>query len=272
MACEGGHAQLGRCQCKAGPPDSILLGILSTGQRSEGKWLPSSLRYHQQHHTTPGPDCPCQERRKVLVKAPDVTCKRASEVLLKTVAFIRNLPSFYELPPGDQVALIKQCWAPLFVLGLAQEKVDFDTKDISAPSLLKQILLNQSECDMARFEPQGAPYTEVQRMKSFLDRVWSLDICAKEYAYLKGIVLFNHEVQGLQFPRFVQTLQEEAQHTLMEFSALAYSNSQSRLAWILGSLSILKAITASTVTELFFRPVSLEANVEELLLETLCTK
>lgn len=279
MSCDGRHANVGKCQCKAAPPDSILLSILSAEQRSEGRWRPLSLRYHQQQHrsqhrspTREG--CSCHENRQVVLKSPELTCKRASEVLLKTAAFIQNLPSFYQLPPGDQRLLVQQCWAPLFVLGLAQEKVDFDTRDISAPSLLKQILMNQSdtEDDARRMAPLGAPSAEVQRMKSFMGKVWSLDICAKEYAYLKGIVLFNPEVCGLRFPRFVQTLQQEAQYTLMEFSSLANSSSQVRLTWILGSLAILKAISAGTITELFFRPVSLDANVEEVLLETLCPK
>ncbi|KAJ1151054.1 hypothetical protein NDU88_003841 [Pleurodeles waltl] len=274
MACDGRHANAGKCQCKAATPDSILLGILSAEQRSEGRWRPPSLRYHQQQQRSPREACPCLENRQVVLSTPELTSKRASEVLLKTAAFIQNLPSFNQLPPGDQRLLVQGCWAPLFVLGLAQEKVDFDTTDISAPSLLKQILLNQSdtEDEMRRIAPLGAPFAEVQRMKSFMGKVWSLDICAKEYAYLKGIVLFNPGVRGLRFPRFVQTLQQEAQYTLMEFSSLANSSSQARLTWILGSLAILEAVSAGTITKLFFRPVWLDANVEELLLDTLCPK
>lgn len=114
-------------------------------------------------------------------------------MLLKTLTFIRKLPSFYHVPLEDQLVLIQQNWAPLFVLGMAQEGVDFDLREISAPSLLKKILLNQSLTAGNELggSSLGPSLAEVQKMKNLLWKFWDLDISAKEYAYLKGIILFN---------------------------------------------------------------------------------
>lgn len=114
-------------------------------------------------------------------------------MLLKTLTFIRNLPSFYHVPWEDQLVLLQQNWAPLFVLGMAQQGVDFDLREISAPSLLKKILLNQSltDCNELGSSSLGASLAEVEKMKNLLWKFWDLDISAKEYAYLKGIILFD---------------------------------------------------------------------------------
>lgn len=259
----------GRCQCGHDAPHSILYRILNKEQQSEPKCLHSY--HHHYQHPTPNSSCSCEQGRKVVLKNPEFTCRLASEVLLKTVNFIKNLPSFYQLPQEDQLLLIQNCWAPLFVLGLAQEHVEFEVKDVVAPSLLKRILLNESvkEGNAAGSHINGASFTEVQKVKMVLEKLWNLDSCAKEYAYLKGIILFNPDVCGLQFPQYIKALQQEAQLTLNEFILMMYSRNQPRFIWLLTALATLRDIKASTVTELFFRPVLGDVNVKDLLLETI---
>ncbi|XP_044147063.1 LOW QUALITY PROTEIN: nuclear receptor subfamily 0 group B member 2-like [Bufo gargarizans] len=261
MACRSDRP--GTCQCNRDPVNSILFQMLNSGGTSK-------TNLHQ-HICNFDRGCPCDRNRKVLLKNPDVTCKKASDVLLKTVTFIRNLPSFYQLLQDDQVLLVRQCWAPLFVLGLAQEQVAFEWEELSMPSLLKKILLNQpcNAGDIKLTSDAGVPFKEVQRLQMFLHKLWNLDICTKEYAYLKGMVLFNPRIRGMRFPQYVQTLQLEAQHTLMEFTSMMQNMSQVRFTRMLEALDILKTIDSKVITELFFRPISGEINLEELLLETL---
>ncbi|NWR06401.1 NR0B2 protein, partial [Paradoxornis webbianus] len=207
--------------------------------------------------------------RRAVLRTPEDTCRRASEVLLKTISFIRNLPSFYHMPWEDQFVLIQQNWAPLFVLGMAQEGVDFDLREIPATSLLKKILLNQSSTAMNELgsSSAGASLTEVQKMKNLLWKFWDLDISAKEYAYLKGIILFNSECCVLKCLPYVQSLQQEAQKALMEFISM-FHGSLGRFALILQLITSLQDIDASAVEELFFRPILGEATLNVLLIET----
>uniref|UniRef100_U3JJ33 NR LBD domain-containing protein n=1 Tax=Ficedula albicollis TaxID=59894 RepID=U3JJ33_FICAL len=232
----------------------------------------SETKWHQQHSSphcsTRSKVCPCLDRRRVVLRTPEVTCRRASEVLLKTSTFIRNLPSFYHMPWEDQFVLIQQNWAPLFVVGMAQEGVDFDLREIPATSLLKKILLNQSST--ARNErgssSAGASLAEVQKMKNLLWKFWDLDLSAKEYAYLKGIILFNPGLLA-NFWGF-----QEAQKALMEFISTMFHGSLGRFAWILQLITSLRDIDADAIEELFFRPILGEATLNVLLIETLYIK
>ncbi|NWI90251.1 NR0B2 protein, partial [Pitta sordida] len=212
--------------------------------------------------------------RRVVLKTPETTCRKASEVLLKTSTFIRNLPSFYHMPLDDQLVLIQQNWAPLFVLGMAQEDVDFDVREIATPSLLKRILLNQSltaSNELGSSSP-GASLPEVQKMKNLLWKFWDLDISAKEYAYLKGIILFNSGGCVLKYLPYVQTLQQEAKQALMEFISTMFHGNLGRFAWILQLIASLQDIDADAIEELFLRPILGEATLNVLLLETLYIK
>lgn len=102
---------------------------------------------------------------------------------------MKNLPAFNQLPLSDQLSLLKSCWAPLFILGLAQEHVVFEVTDTPADSMLKKILLNHQESpEMEREQPTMAG---VSKLKSCLRKFWNLDLSPKEYAYLKGTTIFN---------------------------------------------------------------------------------
>lgn len=166
---------------------------------------------------------------------------------------MKNLPAFNQLPPNDQYLLFKNCWAPLFILGLAQEHVDFDVMDMPADSMLKKILLNREQGpDTEREQPTMAA---VSKLKSCLKKFWSLDLSPKEYAYLKGTTIFNPDVPDLKAGLFVEGLQHEAQHALSEVVQLLHTGDRGRFAQILLTASTLQSITPSLLTELFFRPV-----------------
>lgn len=160
----------------------ILYNILSQmdGSRpSQGNFSYNSVRHR----------CKCEARRTVCLKRPSEICKEASAVLVKTLNFMKNLPAFNQLPPNDQFALLKSSWAPLFILGLAQEHVDFEVMDIPTDSMLKKILLNKPENpEVEREQPTMAG---VSKLVSCLKKFWSLDLSPKEYAYLKGTTIFN---------------------------------------------------------------------------------
>ncbi|XP_072711493.1 nuclear receptor subfamily 0 group B member 2-like [Ciconia boyciana] len=259
--------KFGKCQCETHHAKSILYQLLNKEHGSEPKW---HQQYRSPHCSTGSKGCSCMDRRRAVLETPEATCRRASEVLLKTLTFIRNLPSFYHVPWEDQLVLIQQNWAPLFVLGMAQEGVNFDLREISAPSLLKKILLNQSLTASNELGSLslGASLAEVQKMKNLLWKCWDLDISAKEYAYLKGIILFNSGCHVLKCLPYVQTLQQEAQQALMEFISMMFHRNLGRFAWILQLIASLRDIDADAIEELFFRPILGEATLNVLLLRS----
>ncbi|XP_072316661.1 nuclear receptor subfamily 0 group B member 2a [Eucyclogobius newberryi] len=250
-----------RCHSSAScerPSNPILFNILS--QMDHGR--PHENNYYSIAHR-----CNCEMRRRVGLKRPSEVYKEASVVLVKTVHFMKNLPAFNQLPRKDQYLLLKNCWVPLFILGLAQEHVDFDVMDIPADSMLKKILLNRQQSpETEREQPTMAG---VSKLKSCLKKFWNLDLSPKEYAYLKGTTIFNPDVPDLKSGLFVEGLQQEAQHALSEVVQVLHTGDRERFAQILLTASTLQSITSSFLTELFFRPVIGPADMLELMVDML---
>nr|XP_020845524.1 nuclear receptor subfamily 0 group B member 1 isoform X2 [Phascolarctos cinereus] len=279
MAC------LDRCRCCADNrrQSSILYSILkSEEQKSETQEQEQEQQQHQHQHQQQQPleraqrqgqgqGCSCGSQRRVALKSPQVACKAASAVLVKTLRFVKNVPCFQELPLDEQLVLVRSCWAPLLVLGLAQDRVHFETVETSEPSMLQRILttrrrdpddLELSSSPPALPEPlaltdplQPPSAAQVQAIKGFLTKCWSLDISTKEYAYLKGTVLFNPDLPGLHCVQYIQGLQREAQQALNEHIRMLHRGHQARFAKLNVALSLLRSINANVIAELFFRPI-----------------
>ncbi|XP_068935219.1 nuclear receptor subfamily 0 group B member 2 [Petaurus breviceps papuanus] len=238
------------CECQGGDSQhAILYSLLS---QSRG---PSTHAH-----------CLCARHRTVCLRAPQHTCLAAAGVLAKTVAFLQNLPSFSLLPPGDQRLLLANCWAPLFLLGLAQDAVTIEVTEMPAPSMLKKILLEERSPEPQRPQPTLAG---VQRLQCCLHTFWSLDLSPKEYAYLKGAILFNPDTPGLQTASYVESLHREAEHVLREALELHHPVDQGCFARILLVASTLKSIPPALLSSLFFHPMFGDADITNLIVNML---
>ncbi|CAG05777.1 unnamed protein product, partial [Tetraodon nigroviridis] len=206
------------------------------------------------------------------LRSPQVTCKAASAVLVKTLRFVKNVPCFRELPEDDQIALIRSGWAPLLVLGLAQDRVDFETTETVEPSMLQRILTGAPEGQSQALgchsrTAAGVSVLDIEAIKAFLKKCWSVDISTKEYAYLKGAVLFNPDVDGLRCLHYIQSLRREARQALNEHVRLLHREDTTRFAKLLIALSMLRSIRPAVVAQLFLKPVIGTVNIEEVLME-----
>lgn len=134
----------------------------------------------------------CEQRRSVCLRNPERTCQAAAEVLLKTMRFMKSLPSFHHLPDADQFLLLRSHWVPLFLLGCAQDRICFEVADIPTTSRLRRILLQERNGDTDQ-EMDHFPLNlaAVDLLKSCLDRLRRLELTPTEYAFLKGAILFN---------------------------------------------------------------------------------
>ncbi|XP_063306251.1 nuclear receptor subfamily 0 group B member 1 [Pelobates fuscus] len=283
MAC------LDKCHCSVDnrKHGSILYNILKNEEQKESQ---NSKSRKEEHTGVYGQGCSCGSQKKVSLKSPQVTCKAASAVLVKTLRFVKNVPCFQELPLDDQLVLVRNCWAPLLVLGLAQDKVNFETVETAEPSMLQRILTNKQEEEERKQHqehretligsnqqhqhrlPQLPSAAEIRWIKEFLDKCWSLDISTKEYAYLKGIVLFNPDLPDLHCTQYIQGLQQEAEQALNEHVKLIHRWDQTRFTKLIIVLSLLRSINGNSIAELFFRPIIGSVNMEDMLLEMLGAK
>nr|XP_020633857.1 nuclear receptor subfamily 0 group B member 2 [Pogona vitticeps] len=233
--------------------------------------LSQNLSHYRDSHGPSQQHCLCHKRRTVCLQTPQVTCQAASNVLVKTINFMKNLPSFQLLPWEDQLLLLESCWAPLFLLGLVQEMVTFEVMETPAPSMLESILLN-GQCKRPELQRAQPTLASVQRLQCCLNSFWSLDLSPKEYAYLKGAILFNPDVPGLKASSYIESLQREAQRALQEVLALLHLEDQGRFARVLLISSSLKSIPPALITDLFFQPIIGNTDMLELLSDMLLMK
>ncbi|XP_056416770.1 nuclear receptor subfamily 0 group B member 1 [Hyla sarda] len=281
MAC------LDKCHCSVDNRrhSSILYNILKNEEHKD------SHKGKKDDHTGGyGQGCSCGSQKKVSLKSPQVTCKAASAVLVKTLRFVKSLPCFQELPLADQLLLVRSCWAPLLVLGLAQDKVDFETVETSEPSMLQRILTDRHGAERKQNQDHQEALlhgnnlqqqqkvmhlptaTEIRWIKEFLEKCWSLGISTKEYVYLKGIVLFNPDLSGLHCARYIQGLQQEAHQALNEHVKMIQRWDHARFTKLIIVLSLLRSINPNAIAELFFRPIIGSVNMDDMLLEMLGSK
>ncbi|KAE8282334.1 Nuclear receptor subfamily 0 group B member 2 [Larimichthys crocea] len=239
-------------------PHTILYNILSG---KESGYLNTKLNHHATAH-----NCHCEQRRTVCLKYPKATCQVASSVLVKTICFVRSLPSFSQLPSGDQSLLLRHCWVPLFLLGLAQEKIVFEVTDEPNSSILRQILLGPQLTERKDDRPTLAG---VHKLRTCLHHIWDLDLSPKEYAYLKGALLFNPAVHGLSALLLIEGLQQEAQKALQEVIHGRHPEDTVFFGHVLLAASTIQTVSHSLVTELFFKPVIGNTNMLHLLTDML---
>ncbi|KAI5629757.1 nuclear receptor subfamily 0 group B member 2, partial [Silurus asotus] len=214
--------------------------------------------------------CNCAQWRLVCLRNPERTCQAASEVLLKTMCFIKSLPSFQHLPVWDQFLLLRSRWVSLYILGLAQERIAFEVVHFPTTSFLHKILVHHKNGDGDQ-ETEDFPLNlaAVQNLKLCLDQLWTFDLSPKEYAYIKGTVLFDPEVPGLINHRAIEGLQNESQRLLHQVIHKLYPNEHSRWTSVLLTVSSLHTIEQNFMTALFFRRQIGQTNFLQLLTEML---
>ncbi|XP_047432121.1 nuclear receptor subfamily 0 group B member 1-like [Mugil cephalus] len=234
-------------ECRGGEDaaqGSILYRILNRGALGpRGRTEPAAVQQL----------CSCALSNKLVsIRAPQLVFKAATEVLVKTFRFVKSVPCFRGLPAEDQLRLVRNSWAPLLVLGLVQDSVDFDTVETQQPSLLHRILTHDKDGDV---RDSGVPVGDVEGIKRFLVKCRRLRISVKEYAFLKGAILFS-PVTELECRDYVQELQVEAERALHEHVRTVYRGNASRLGRLRVVLNTLRCVDADAVARLFFRPVT----------------
>lgn len=127
----------------------------------------------------------------VTTRAPLLMFTAASQVLAKTLSFLKTVACFRALPTADQLLLLRHSWAPLLVLGLVQDSVRFDTVETPRPSLLHAILTHRRDDTPAGTEEPGVPMGVAERIQMFLGRCSGLRMSVKEFALVRGAILFT---------------------------------------------------------------------------------
>ncbi|XP_024081035.1 photoreceptor-specific nuclear receptor-like isoform X2 [Cimex lectularius] len=187
---------------------------------------------------------------------PETVYEVAARLLLMGVKWAKNLPSFASLPFRDQVILLEECWAELFLLNAIHWCLPLETcKLFSVPEHVMA----------APSGKEGLVAHEVRALNDALQKFKAIRVDAGEFACLKAIVLFKSETRGLKDPMQVENFQDQAQVMLCQHSRTNHPDQGQRFGRLLLMLPLLKVVPTNRIEDIFFQPTIGNTPMEKVL-------
>ncbi|XP_041369814.1 nuclear receptor subfamily 2 group E member 1-like [Gigantopelta aegis] len=181
----------------------------------------------------------------------------AARLLFMSVKWARNIPSFLQLPFRDQAILLEESWCELFVLSAAQWSLPIDAASLLGAGAFSPDAHNSEKGSMV--------VLQIRALQDIISRFNVLRVDATEFACLKAMVLFKSETRGLRDSLQVETLQDQAQLMMNEYTFTQHPASKMRFGKLLLLLPALRTISARTIEDVFFRRTIGSIPIERLL-------
>ncbi|XP_053675043.1 photoreceptor-specific nuclear receptor-like [Anopheles nili] len=185
----------------------------------------------------------------------------SARLLFMAVKWAKNLPSFASLTFRDQVILLEESWAELFLLNAIQWCMPIDTTACTLFSL-------NEHCNSANnsgfFKP-GQLAQELRILNDTLCRFKSVMVDPAEFACMKAIVLFRSEARGLKDPVQIENLQDQAQVMLAQHSRTQFPGQIARFGRLLLMLPLLRAVNSHKIESIYFQKTIGNTPMEKVL-------
>ncbi|KAL4609339.1 nuclear receptor subfamily 5 group A member 2-like [Arapaima gigas] len=194
-------------------------------------------------------------------------CRMADQTLFSIVEWARSCIFFKELKVGDQMKLLHNCWSELLVLDHIARQLRHGKED----SLL---LVTGQEVEIAPFTAQaGATLSNlVQRSQELVGKLQGLQVDRREIACFKFLLLFNPDVKLLENQQFVESIQEQVNAALLEYTMCSYPQFLDKFGQLLLRLPELRALSVQAEDYLCYKHLSGEVPCNNLLIEMLHAK
>ncbi|KAG7468242.1 hypothetical protein MATL_G00140890 [Megalops atlanticus] len=207
--------------------------------------------------TSGEPDRATSECRMSLYppNSPENVYETSARLLFVSVKWAKNLPIFSNLPFRDQVILLEEAWAELFLLCTIQWSLPLDTCPLlSLPDLSPTL--------HGKTSPAGA---DLRVLQEVFNRFRALAVDPTEFACLKAIVLFKPETRGLKDPEQVENFQDQSQVMLGQHLRTHYPSQPARFGKLLLLLPSLRFVASERIELLFFHSTIGNTPMEKLL-------
>ncbi|XP_037548529.1 nuclear receptor subfamily 5 group A member 2-like [Nematolebias whitei] len=191
----------------------------------------------------------------------------ADQLLCSIVEWARMSIFFKQLKVSDQMKLLHYCWSELLVLDIVSRQVLYGKED----SLL---LVTGHQVEMSKIMSHADPalIRLTQRGKEFEEKLRLLMVDRQEFACIKFLTLFNPDVKELEDCKFVESVQEQIEGALLEYTLTTSPQSFGRFTHLLLCLSDLRSLSALVEDYLYCRHLSGEVPCNNLLNEMLQSK
>ncbi|XP_051787939.1 nuclear receptor subfamily 5 group A member 2-like isoform X2 [Erpetoichthys calabaricus] len=196
-----------------------------------------------------------------------IMCRMADQTLFSIVEWARSCVFFKELKVGDQMKLLHNCWSELLVLDHIYRQV-LHGKDNSL------LLVTGQEIELSTVETQaGATLNSlVLRAQELVRKLQSLQVDRREVACFKFLILFNSDVKLLENHHLVESVQEQVNAALHEYTMCNYPQFVDKFGQLLLRLPEIRALSAQAEEYLYYKHLSGEVPYNNLLLEMLHAK
>ncbi|XP_037044377.1 photoreceptor-specific nuclear receptor isoform X2 [Bradysia coprophila] len=171
----------------------------------------------------------------------------SARLLFMAVKWAKNLPSFASLTFRDQVILLEESWAELFLLNAIQWCMPLDPTNCALFSVSEHcnnVIGNGLNKQIA---------LDIRSLHDTLCRFKSVLVDPAEFACLKAIVLFRSETRGLKDPAQIENLQDQAQVMLSQHCRGQFPAQIARFGRLLLMLPLLRIVNSHKIESIYFQ-------------------
>uniref|UniRef100_A0A667XW56 Nuclear receptor subfamily 5, group A, member 1b n=1 Tax=Myripristis murdjan TaxID=586833 RepID=A0A667XW56_9TELE len=194
-------------------------------------------------------------------------CRMADQMLFSIVEWARRCIFFKELKVSDQMKLLHNCWSELLVLDILFRQVQHGKRS-------SVLLVTGQEVELSAVASYADPTLAhlVQRGQELLEKLHGLQVDRQEVVCIKFLILFNPDVKPLESQPFVESVQEQVQGALLEYTLCTYPQYLDRFGHLLLCLSELRSLSTLAEDYLCCKHLSGEVPCNNLLIEMLHAK
>ncbi|XP_015912408.1 photoreceptor-specific nuclear receptor isoform X1 [Parasteatoda tepidariorum] len=181
----------------------------------------------------------------------------SARLLFMAVKWAKNLPSFANLPFRDQVILLEESWAELFLLCAIQWCMPMESSNLFTPTEHLNAGLPNGKAALT--------LADVRTLQEALARFKSVGVDPAEFACLKAIALFKADARGLKDAHQVEGLQDQAQLMLQQHVKTQHPTHPFRFGRLLLMLPSLRYVPSERIESMFFHRTIGNTSMEKLL-------
>ncbi|XP_054159673.1 photoreceptor-specific nuclear receptor-like [Oppia nitens] len=174
----------------------------------------------------------------------------SARLLFMAVKWAKNLPSFANLTFRDQIILLEESWAEIFLLSAIQWCLPLDKNPLFSVANI----------------PDGANHSsDIRVLNDSLNRYRGTAVDAAEFACLKALALFKPEARGLKDVSRIEHMQDQGQIMLLQHIKTHHPTNPTRFGKLLLSLLSLRIISADRIADIYFQRTIGSTPMEKLL-------
>ncbi|XP_065584729.1 orphan steroid hormone receptor 2-like isoform X2 [Artemia franciscana] len=175
-------------------------------------------------------------------------CESASRLLFLTVYWIKSVPMFSSLSEDVQVALLRNSWAEMFILAMAQRQ-----EELSVHGSLMTLLGHLQTLSNLEFAERIKELSkEIVKIYDIVANCVKLELDDSDYGYLKLVVLLNPDESDISSKQKISKLQAQAAKELREHSINLCAVNPDRHTQVMLLLPRLRSLRSAIVEEIFF--------------------